>query len=135
MIQKYKIGDMADSGMIVMAWHPQTFLEYSAAQEKKSLDAKKIKLDKIWGEEWSEKPIYRLLLNEPTRQVSYEDFLFQTEYYNLKYYKPEFYKEVYEGIIPLMSILDIPEHLVKCQIVGDGGFDKTQIEEDKNGEV
>lgn len=135
MMQKYQIGDMTESGLVVIAWHPQQFLKYASAQDRMTLEDKKTKLDSVWGAEWSERPIYRLLLDEPTRQVSYEDFLFQKDNYNLKYYKPEFYREIYENIIPLMPILDIPEHLVKAQIIGDGGFDRTKIEEDNHGEV
>jgi len=133
MNQKFQVGERVESGIVTMVWHPSEHLRHVAHQENMNPTDKLIKLNAVWGD-WFDNPVYRILLDEPTRQISYEDFLFKQENFSLKYYKPEFYREVYEGLVPLRESLDIPEHLVQAQIVGDGGFDKSKTEEDKNGE-
>lgn len=124
MKQKFQIGDMVEAGMVVGIFHPEKYLE--TIKQGRTLEETRIRTTENWTEEWQLHPVYWILLNEPTRAVSYEDWLFKEDY--LKYYKPEYYKEIYEKMFPPQPCLGIPEHLVATQILGKGGFDLTKVE-------
>lgn len=124
MKQKFQIGEIVEAGMIVGILHPEKYTE--TVMRNRTLEETKQSLDRDWTEEWRLHPVYWILLKEPTRAVSYVDFLFKES--NIKYYKPEYYKEIYEAMYPPQQYLGIPEHLVATQILGEGGFDLSKVE-------
>lgn len=133
---KYELNDIVECGRVIGIIHPQSLIyttimggRYGSQEEVMA------NYDNAWGTEWRTEPTYSIWLNEPTRQMSYEDFIFHpkcAEY--IEGEPPEKYREIYEKLCPPQLCLNIPEHLIKAQIVGEGGFNREEIKENSNGE-
>lgn len=100
---KFYIGDIVDDGEIVGICSASYYI-------KGYPDADFLVWDRDYPN-WTSKPLYAIKLNNPVKQMSFDDFCLQFKE-DLKYYKEEYWEKLYDCKVNMRTFLSLPEDAI-----------------------